>query len=200
VRCEFLLFAVPPGNDIMNAVTESHAKQGDADAQFNLALRYQDGDGMARDFAKAAHWFGKAAGQGHAAAQYSLALMYDKGQGMQPDETKSAYWNRKAAERGHQAAQFNLAGSYEKGLGVPHDRKLAYVWFALAGAKGTKQTSAARDVTGAVSFRIALSAQKGYTVADSNRNRLASKMTQPEREAAEKLAQEYFAKYVLPFR
>ncbi|MDH3451029.1 MAG: sel1 repeat family protein [Gammaproteobacteria bacterium] len=180
--------------------TKSHAMKGDADAQFNLALRYQDGDGVERDFAKAAHWFNKAANQGHAAAQYGLALMYGKGQGMQLDETKSTYWNRKAAERGHQAAQFSLAGSYEKGVGVAPDPKLAYVWFALAGAKGTKQITTARDVTGAVSFRIALSAQKGYTVADSNRNRLALKMSQPEREAAEKLAQEFFCKYVLPFR
>ena len=184
----------------MSTANEAPSKPDNADAQFNLALRYQDGDGVSRDFEKAAHWFTRAAGQGHAAAQYSPALMYGKGQGMDLDPTKSAYWNRKAAQRGHQAAQFSLATSYEKGLGVPQDRKMAYVWFALAGAKGAKQTSAARPATGAVSFRIALSAQKGYTVCDSNRNRLALKMSETERQAAEQLAQEYFLKYVMPFR
>ena len=180
--------------------TEADARKGDADAQFNLALRYQDGNGIERDFAKAAHWFNKAAKQGHAAAQYGLALMYGKGQGLQVDAVKSAYWNRQAAERGHQAAQFSLAGSYETGDGVPLDRQLAYVWFALAGAKGTKQDSAARNATGTISFRLAQSARGGSTIADSNRNRVGLKMSQQERAAADSLAEEFFQKFVLPFR
>jgi len=155
---------------------------------------------MAQSYSKAAYWCRKAAQQGHPAAQYCLGLMYRRGQGLEQDPAKSAGWHRKAAEHGHQAAQFNLADSYDRGVGVPHDPVLAYVWFALAGAKGAKYAVQGRTSKGSVSFRLALSATKGSTVADNHRNRLALKLTPAERETAEQLAQEYYEKYVLPYR
>lgn len=48
------------------------AKQGDANAQTNLARLYRDGLGVAQDYQEAAKWYRKAADQGHAGAQANL--------------------------------------------------------------------------------------------------------------------------------
>lgn len=42
------------------------ADHGDADAQFNIGMKYYRGDGVAKDYGNAAEWFGKAADQGEA--------------------------------------------------------------------------------------------------------------------------------------
>ena len=52
------------------------AEQGDADAQFNLAVLYYYGDGVPQDYAKARQWWEQAAAQGHADAQYNLGQLY----------------------------------------------------------------------------------------------------------------------------
>ena len=52
---------------------QSKANQGDAQAQFNLALLYYHGLGTPHDSKQAVYWYTKAAEQGHVNAQYSLA-------------------------------------------------------------------------------------------------------------------------------
>ena len=53
------------------------AKQGDADAQYNLGLMYNgNGQGVPQDYKEAVKWYRLAAEQGHAWAQYNLGLMY----------------------------------------------------------------------------------------------------------------------------
>ena len=49
------------------------AEMGDADAQYELAERYNNGEGVEKDVNTAIDWYLKAAGQGHAEAQYELA-------------------------------------------------------------------------------------------------------------------------------
>jgi len=176
------------------------AKQGDADAQFNLALLYADGKGLPQDYERARYWHRQAARQGHAAAQYSPALMHHKGLGIPPDNAKTARWYRMAAEQGHQAAQFNLAILYDEGLGVPHDPVMAYVWFFLAGSQGKKGKAIPHKSTDSVWFRLSYSRSKVGQAAQGYRDRIALKLTDPERQRAERLAREYYAQYVLPFR
>lgn len=48
------------------------ANQGNAEAQYQLGLRYFNGKGVRRNYAKAAAWFRMAAEQGHTGAQYQL--------------------------------------------------------------------------------------------------------------------------------
>ncbi len=179
---------------------DSLAKKGDAGAQFNLALLYADGRDLPRDYVKARYWHGKAARQGHAGAQYSLALMHHKGLGIPKDPAKTADWYRMAAEQGHQAAQFNLATLYDEGQGVGHDLVMAYVWFFLAGAKGKQAQIARLNSTASVASRLSYSMSKGGLAAKGNCDRIALKLKAPELEQAERLAQEYFARFVLPFR
>src|SRR5258706_120192 len=49
------------------------ADKGEADAQYNLGVMYDKGQGVTRDYVVAVSWFRKAADQGFAAAQLSLA-------------------------------------------------------------------------------------------------------------------------------
>ena len=76
------------------------AKQGDAFAQFSLAVMYYNGEGTLVDKKQAFYWYTKAAEQGDAAAQLNLALMYYAGEGTLPDKTKAAYWVKQAYENG----------------------------------------------------------------------------------------------------
>ena len=52
------------------------AEQGNADAQYNLGVMYDNGQGVRQDYAEAARWYRKAAEQGNAKAQYNLGSMY----------------------------------------------------------------------------------------------------------------------------
>jgi len=54
------------------------AEQGNADAQFNLGLMYNSGEGVPRDDAETVKLWRKAAEQGHAEAQLRLDMMKDK--------------------------------------------------------------------------------------------------------------------------
>jgi len=58
------------------------AEQGQADAQYNLALIYRDGDGVPQNYETAVMWYILAAKQGHANAQSNLTIMHAKGQGV----------------------------------------------------------------------------------------------------------------------
>ena len=52
------------------------ADQGFLRAQHNLGVMYSDGDGVPRDYVKAAYWYNEAAVQGFGKSQTNLAMMY----------------------------------------------------------------------------------------------------------------------------
>ena len=104
------------------------AAQGDASAQFNLGLMYDNGQGVPQDYKEAVKWWKKSAEQGDAEAQYNLGVMYDLGQGVPQDDKEALKWYRKSAEQGDASAQNNLGWMYANGLGVPQDYKEAVKW------------------------------------------------------------------------
>jgi len=65
------------------------AVQGHARAQYNLGACYAIGTGVAKDEAKAAELYTKAADHGHAGAQHNLTRFYKRGVGGTKDETKA---------------------------------------------------------------------------------------------------------------
>jgi TPR repeat protein len=83
------------------------AEQGDAKAQFNLALMYANGRGVSRDYVTALSWYRKAAEQGNAEAQFNLGLMYANGRGVPRDYVSALMWFNLAAVRGDDGAQRN---------------------------------------------------------------------------------------------
>ena len=52
---------------------QKQAKKGNAAAQFNLGICYEQGRGVEKDTKKAFEWYKKSAEQGFADAQYNLA-------------------------------------------------------------------------------------------------------------------------------
>ncbi len=83
------------------------AEQGNADAQFGLAMMYRNGRGVTRDDVEAVKGYRLAAEQGYAKAQYNLALMYDKGSGVTRDDVEAWAWFNMAAISGDEDAVWN---------------------------------------------------------------------------------------------
>ena len=90
------------------------AEQGDAMAQFNLGLCYDNGEGVDQNYAEAAKWYRKAAEQGVALAQYNLGQCYYNGIGVTQNYAEAVKWYRKAAEQGHAMANRALSRMEER--------------------------------------------------------------------------------------
>ena len=99
------------------------AEAGDAKAQYNLAVLYEKGEGVAQDSDKALAWYQKAAEAGNVNAQYNLGLAYETGEGVTQDYGKARAYYEKAAAQGDADAQNNLGGLYARGDGVKKDLK-----------------------------------------------------------------------------
>ena len=87
------------GNSSLEADLKA-AEQGDAEAQFNLGLMYENGKGVRRDYAEAMKWYRKAAEEGFAAAQYMLGLVYEKGEGVPENDVAAYVWHSVAVASG----------------------------------------------------------------------------------------------------
>jgi len=121
------------------------AEQGDASAQFKMALMYDRGKGMPQDYSKAVKWLRKSAEQDFVKAQYNLGCMYDSGLGVSQDHAEATKWYRKAAERGFASAQKNLGAQYGLGQGVPQNDGEAFVWSSIAAISGDEGAVNNRD-------------------------------------------------------
>jgi TPR repeat protein len=76
------------------------AELGDAEAQFNMGVMYDEGAGVQQDLATAAEWYKKAAEQGFVDAQANLGMMYYHGQGVPCDHKTAVGWLQMAADQG----------------------------------------------------------------------------------------------------
>ena len=121
------------------------AKQGDADAQFNLGQMYDKGQGVPQDYKTAVKWWKLSAEQGDASAQHSLGVMYDKGKGVPKDYKTAVKWYKLAAEQGFASAQGNLGVMYAFGDGVLKDYVYAHMWGNIAATNGNKKGAMLRD-------------------------------------------------------
>ena len=123
----------------------SLAEQSDAEAQYSLGVRYENGRGVRKNQQKAFWWWRVAAEHGHPQAQYNLGQMYDKGHGVPQSSQLAVRWYRRSAAQGNAQGQFFLGFSYKDGEGVPKDHVLAYKWFNLSFAQGNKDAAEERD-------------------------------------------------------
>ena len=118
-------------NRFIKRLTKS-AEQGEADAQYELALLYGYGEGVELDYEKAIQWLQKASEQRHAAAQYVLAMYYLAGEHINQDSEKAIELFRKSAELGDADAQCALASFYNAGEIVEHNTEQAKKWLLKA--------------------------------------------------------------------
>lgn len=120
------------------------AEQGDPEAQLQLGLLYEQGNGVERDQEEALRWFTLAAEQGNAAAQANLGDLFEFGDGIKSNKA-AAYYYRQAAKQGYRDAQLDLARLYEQGKGLPPDAVQAWLWYSLAARQGDASAIPGRD-------------------------------------------------------
>ncbi len=80
------------------------AEQGNCEAQYQLGLKYLNGDGVPHSLVQAAQWFHSAAELGQVDAQYQLGLRYERGEGVPQNSQQAWQWLMTAAEGGQPGA------------------------------------------------------------------------------------------------
>ena len=98
-----------PPAEVGSEALRQAAERGEASAQFIVATRYLDGEGVAQDLTQAAHWYQKAALAGLAPAQYRLATLFERGRGVPQDAATAMGWYQRAAEQGNVKDMHNAA-------------------------------------------------------------------------------------------
>lgn len=87
---------------------ETGARAGQPEAEYNLAVLYDHGAGVAQDPRLAAFWYRKAAAAGQADADVNLGILYAQGRGVRENPAEAARLFREAAARGNSAAANDL--------------------------------------------------------------------------------------------
>lgn len=109
------------------------ARQGDAEAQFQIAEAYFHARlGLQKQSAQAYRWYQAAAAQNDHKAALMLARMAKYGDGTVASTVTSLKWLQRAAELGNAQAMFLLSNAYEHGEGVNADPALAREWLEKA--------------------------------------------------------------------
>lgn len=103
------------------AALEARVADGDRLAMNLLGVRYYNGDGVPRDFERAAELYRQAAELGEPASQTNLGGMYLDGQGTDPDPEQAVRWARAAVAQGYPGGWVLLARLHRAGFGVPQD-------------------------------------------------------------------------------
>jgi len=110
------------------------AEAGSPEAQYRVAIMYQNGLGVTENPSMAAKWMESAAQQGLELAQHGLGFMYMEGECVEQAGEQAVAWFTKAAEQGLVGSQVALAMMYEEGHGgLAVDLDKAREWYRRAG-------------------------------------------------------------------
>ena len=116
----------------------SMAKTGNIGAQFDVALCYEEGNGVQQNKAEAFRWFKEAAMKGHARAQNAVGVCYELGEGVPQNIGEARRWYQQSADNGCTKAMVHLAELYmEDGK-----KKKANKLFEKAAASGDEDAKA----------------------------------------------------------
>ena len=105
---------------------EKYAKEGDAQAQYEVGMDYFAGTEIAKNTETAAKWFNLAQAQGHKEAREKFLSFYSK-------ELE------KVAKAGDAQAQYEVGMDYFAGTEIAKNTETAAKWFNLAQAQGHKE-------------------------------------------------------------
>ena len=126
----------PVGPDTLRTA----ALAGDGAAAFEVATRYAEGKGTARDLAAAVVWYQRAAAKSVVMAEYRLGSLYERGQGVTADKAQAISWYQRAADQGNVGAMHNLAVMLSQGVNGTPDNAKALEWFLAAANYGVKDS------------------------------------------------------------
>lgn len=117
--------------DDFDALLE-RAKEGNLEAQNDLAIAYVRGDEIEQNYEEAFKWYKAAAEQGDADAQNSLYNRYAKGEGVEQNSEEAMKWLHRSADQGHGLAYYNLGLEYSSGVLVRKNELEAIKWYNKA--------------------------------------------------------------------
>lgn len=113
------------------------AKEGRADAQYELGNFYATEDSEHLDYKEAEKWYLKASNQGNARSKFALARLYDSNKIQVKDNAKEALrYYFELAEEGYSTAQCAVGLKYRFGFGVKENVKEAEKWLLRASEQG----------------------------------------------------------------
>ncbi len=112
------------------------AERGDAEAQVNYGVCYENGCVVERDSRRAVEWYHKAAIQGHPSAQCYLGYCFGEGRGVHRSKAEALRWLEKAAAAGDADAQISLALCYSISNSLLPDANKAFSLFSRAAENG----------------------------------------------------------------
>lgn len=119
------------------------ALEGDAAAEYNLALVYLEGSGLptkatvTKDNARAVSLMSQAAAQNFEPAMYYLGIIYAAGTfGVEEDLTQSYCWFERTAKRAYPRGYFALGKMYLEGMGREVDLVKAHAFLTVSTAMG----------------------------------------------------------------
>ncbi|KAF0096483.1 MAG: localization factor PodJL, partial [Rhodospirillaceae bacterium] len=158
------------------------AQSGSAQSAFNVAVMYERGFMLERNFARAIEWYRRAVEADLAIAKHNLALMLREGKGTARNGKEAIELLQSAARQGMAASMFSLGEIYERGDAVPKDLPMAMAWFAIA-AEFERQAN--RGAETALAKTSATRAQA-----------LQHNLTQQDLQRAEQIGQDEFRRIV----
>ncbi len=120
------------------------AKDGDPEAQYQLACCYHNGYGVEENDSLAFVWAKKSAEQNYPAGLYFLAFCYETGKGCSANMGNANFLYQKAYEKamlhaneGDPSAQFIVGKIFDYGNGgVKQDQEVAVRWYRRAAEQG----------------------------------------------------------------
>ena len=115
------------------------AEEGNADAQFEVALAYEYGNGVTANPRIAFEWMWMAAHNNNLSGMNNLGSYYSNGIGVEQNDVEAFKWYKLAAEEGDAYAQYNLAIYYSNGKGVDADEEEAMRWMRKAAEQGIEK-------------------------------------------------------------
>jgi TPR repeat protein len=124
-------------NDVVDI--SSKAQSGNREAQYWLALIYEEGRLVPKDSAASQVWMLKSAEQDYVPAQRGMGQIYlsrVEGKGPVRNYGEADEWLRRAAMQGDAEAQFWLGTGYEQGWFGVTDYREAFNWLRIAARQG----------------------------------------------------------------
>ncbi len=144
---------------------EKSAKNGVANAAYNLGVLYHQGLGIKADLPMAVNWYKAAADLGHPEAQYNLGIAHIEGVGVEYNPGKATAYFESAANNNVVEAAYNLGLIYENGLLGEAKPDEAIMWYKMGADQGSPEARQALQ-------QLA----KGLNIGIEDVNRLADSM------------------------
>ena len=108
--------------DFKNALPliKKASDMGNAEAQYNYAVCYQEGIIVPKSDMIANDLLLKSAKQGWIDAQFKLAYSYTVGRGVDKDDKQAFYWSLQCAKQNDAECMWNVVGLYQLEIGRAH--------------------------------------------------------------------------------